>query len=113
MSIFGWLFGTAQKSKTYRNLEPLHLAPGLAFDFEVIGEFQRVLDDLCGGRRESGYDLQVTAQLCFLDKDCFDPNAVGVFISQRIVGYIPQHLAPKLRSELLRLNPKERPVSCD
>ena len=43
----------------------------------------------------------------------YDPNAVGVFIDSQLVGYVPRDVAPHIRTEMMRLSPDERPVTCD
>jgi hypothetical protein len=86
-----------------------------SFTFEVVGESyrQEVLDSICGGKCEDGHDLEVTAQLLLIENNPYDPNAVGVFVDSKLVGYVPRDVAPLIRSEILMLDPDERPVTCD
>jgi hypothetical protein len=93
----------------------VHIARGRGFTFEIVGESyrQEALDDLCGGKCEDGHDLETKAELCFVEDNPHDPDAVGVFIDARLVGYIPRDLAKQFRNDILRLNPEERPVTCD
>jgi hypothetical protein len=95
--------------------DPVHLAPGAGFDFDIVGEasYQDALDDLCGGKCDEGHNLGAVAQLCFQEDNPYDANAVVVLIDRRVVGYIPREKAPWFRSEILRINPDERPVICD
>ena len=115
MGLLHFLFGSRQPTETDVPNEPIHLAPGDDFDFEIVGEanYQSALNDLCGGKCEEGHELEVTAQLCFQDDNPYDANAVVVLINRKIVGYIPRDKAPGIRAEILRLNPDERPVTCD
>jgi hypothetical protein len=125
VGIFDWLVGSSSKmgmefrpiraAHTSGSLEPLHLAKGRGYTFEVVGEShrQQVLDAICGGKCEDGHDLKVTAQLLLVEGNPYDPNAVGVFVDCKLVGYVPRDLAPRIRADLLRLSPDERPVTCD
>lgn len=113
MGLLQTLFGSsARRAETP---EPIHLEAGNSFEFEIVGEasYQEALNDLCGGKCNEGYDLPVVAQLCFHDDNPYDANAVVVLISGKIVGYIPRDLAPWIRSEILRINPHEQPITCD
>jgi len=124
MGLFDWLLGPKDRSPEFRpvrspntsgSVEPVHLARGRGYTFDVVGECHRQaeLNSICGGKCEDGHDLKVLAQLVFIDGNPHDPNAVGVFVDSKMVGYVPRHLAPGLRSAILRLNPDERPVTCD
>jgi hypothetical protein len=75
--------------------------------------YQDALDDLCGGKCDEGHDLPAIAQLCFQEDNPYDKNAVVVLIDRQVVGYIPRTEAKQFRREILRINPDERPVTCD
>jgi hypothetical protein len=124
MGLFDWLlgpkrddaeFGPIRSAHTSGSIEPIHLARGRGYTFEVVGEVHRqdALDAICGGKCEDGHDLEVTAQLLLIEGNPYDPNAVGVFVNTQLVGYVPRDVAPHMRSEILRLSPDERPVTCD
>ena len=115
MGLFKLLFGSKEPVQHIEPQGRLHLARAPIFNCEIVGEasYQDALDDLCGGKCDEGYDLQETAQLCFQNDNPYDPNAVVVLINREIVGYIPRELAPWFRSEILRINPLELPVTCD
>ena len=124
MGLFNWLFGSRESEPGWRPIrsantsgstEPIHLARGRGYTFEVVGEaqWQETLDAICGGKCEPGHKLDVTAQLLLIEGNPYDPNAVGVFVDRKLVGYVPRYLAAELRSEILRISPDERPVTCD
>lgn len=117
MGLLDWFFGSKPPKLKWKPpaKEPLHLARGRGHTFDVVGEShsQDVFDDICGGKREDGHKLKVTAQLCFVEDNPHDPNAVGVFIEGQLVGYVPRDAAPQLREDILRINREERPVTCD
>lgn len=124
MGMLDWLFGPKQSNpqwtpirspETSGSCEPLRLAPSVDYSFVVVGESHRqdVLDSICGGKCGDGHNIKVTAQLLVVEDNPYDPNAVGVFVDRKLVGYIPRDVAPLIRSELLKLDPDERPVTCD
>ena len=124
MGLWDWLFSSKETESEWRavrspqttgSVDPLHLARGRGFTFEVVGESHRqdVLDSICGGKCDEGHDLKVTAQLLLIEDNPYDPNAVGVFVDCQLVGYVPRNVALHMRCEILRLNPDERPVTCD
>lgn len=124
MGLFDWLFGAKLAESEWRPLrspetsgsvEPVHLARGRGYTFEVVGEAYRqdALDAICGGKCEDGHDVQIIAQLIMIEGNSHDPNAVGVFVDSQLVGYVPRDVAPHIRTELVRLSPDERPVTCD
>jgi hypothetical protein len=114
VSLWNWLFGTGV-DPTSDLLSPVHLARGRGFTFEIVGEasYQEALDAICGGKCEEGHRLRCTAQLCFQEDNPHDSNAIVVLIGGNVVGYIPRDIAPPMRSAILRLNPDERPVTCE
>ena len=114
--VWDWLFGSEVSPPTEPpHPPPVHLARGRGFTFEIVGEgnYQDALDLVCGGKCEDGHKLSTTAQLVFQEDNPHDPNAIAVLIDRRVVGYIPRDLAPGMRSDILRLNPEERPVTCE
>jgi hypothetical protein len=124
MGLFNWLLGPKHDEAEFRpirsehtsgSVEPVHLARGRGYTFEVVGESHRqdALDAICGGKCEDGHDLEVTAQLLLIEGNPYDPNAVGVFVNAQLVGYVPRDVAPLMRAEILRVSPDERPVTCD
>jgi len=115
MGLFDWLFPAPRFQPTRTIPEPVHLARGRGFTFEIVGEasYQGALNALCGGKCEDGHKLPTTAQLCFQEDNPHDPNAIVVLIDGKVVGYVPRDQAPGMRSAILRCNPGERPVTCD
>jgi hypothetical protein len=115
MGLLDWLFRSRDISTDEPIPEPVHLAPGRSFAFEVVGEanYQDALDEICGGKCEDGHNLPARAQLIFQEDNPYDPNAIAVLIDRWLVGYVPRDLAAGMRSAILTLNPEERPVTCD
>jgi hypothetical protein len=116
MGLLEWLFGVETTEPTQpRAVVPVHLARGRDFTFEIVGEasYQVALDAICGGKCEEGHRLSAVAQLCFQEDIPYDRNAVVVLIDGKVVGYVPRALAAQFRDTILRLNPDERPVTCD
>lgn len=110
-----WLFGGQADTAPTEVSRPLHLARGRGYTFDVVGEanYQDALDHICGGKCDDGYNLETTAQLCFQEDNPHDSNAVAVLMERKVVGYIPRDKAAWFRSEILKVNPEERPVICD
>lgn len=110
MGLLSWFLGKT----TTPTAEPIMLAKGRGFALDVVGESHRqdALDRVCGGKCEEGHKLEVTAQLCFVEDNEWDANAVGVFIDGQLVGYIPRDQAPKVRAGIIAINQEERPVLC-
>lgn len=115
MGIRDWLFGQREKQSSEPSVSPIHLARGRGFTFDIVGEasYQKALDALCGGKCHDGHKLFTTAQLCFQDDNPHDESAIVVLIGGKVVGYIPRDKATEMRSEIMSLNPHERPVTCD
>lgn len=82
--------------------------------YEIVGESQRqsTIQEIVGETYDDGVYWHVVAQLCFVEDNPHDTNAVGVFIEGRHVGYIPAADASRVRSEISAANPDERPVIC-
>jgi hypothetical protein len=115
MGLFDWLFGPSPTQTPPEAPQPIHLARGRGYTFDLVGEshYQDTLDALCGGKCEEGHRLPLTVQLCFQEDNPHEPNAIAVLVDREVVGYVPRHLAARMRDELLKLNPAERPVTCD
>lgn len=115
MGLLDWLFGSAASQVHEEMPEPVHLAPGRGFTFEVVGEanYQDTLDAICGGKCEDGHRLPIRAQLVFQENNPHDRNAIAVLIYRDLVCYVPRDMAREMRSAILALNPQERPVTCD
>lgn len=94
--------------------EVIPLAAGRGFTFDVVGEaqWQDNLSAICGGKCEDGHKREVAAQLVF-ESNPTVPNAVGVMIDARPVGWIPADKAAEVRSALMALNPDRRAVTCN
>lgn len=69
------------------------------FGIEAVGtaEHQDELELIAGGRTETGVDHLCGALLVPDPKNPYDPNAIAVVISSRVVGYIPSNIAPSLK----------------
>jgi len=115
MGLWDRIFGQRTNLTNAARQVTVHLARGRGFTCEAVGEasYQSSLDAICGGKCEDGHKLPVTAQLCFQEDNPHDTNAIVVLIGSKVVGYIPRDKAPEMRSAILRLNPKEQPVTCD
>ena len=83
-------------------------------EYGIVGESHRqsAIQEIVGGTYDDGVYWHVVAQLCFVEDNPHDPNAVGVFIDTKHVGYIPAGDAARVRQELLAANPEQRPVIC-
>jgi len=112
------IFGKAQHQSKFvasaSAVEPLYLAPGRGFTQEVVGESyrQEALEASVGGKTLDGFNQKLTAQLVFDEGNRHDPNAVGVLIDRRHVGYIPKQQAADFRRQILAINPGQIPVVC-
>jgi hypothetical protein len=121
MGIFSWLFAPARKPEVHtplrsqRPTDPVHIAPGRGYTTPIVGEshYQEVLDEIVGGKCEQGCKFDVTAQLVFDTGNSHDPNAIGVLISGKVVGFISREGTASMRAEILRVNTQERPITCD
>jgi hypothetical protein len=82
--------------------------------YAVVGESHRqpALRGIVGREYDRGVYWNVVAQLCFVEDNPHDSNAVGVFIDSQLVGYIPASDAAKVRREIKIANPNELPVIC-
>ena len=91
----------------------LPLAAARGFNVELVGElqWQAEIAAAVGGRCEEGHNCQVPAVLVLAD-DPRDPNAVGVTINSRPVGWIAAAAAAEIRPQLVALNAESRPVTC-
>ena len=91
----------------------LPLAAGRGFNVALVGEsqWQQEIGAIVGGRCPEGHNCHFPAELMFDDSQQ-DPNAIGVMIGGRAVGWIPGELAGEMRAALHRLNPEGKPVTC-
>ncbi len=82
--------------------------------YEVVGESHRqpAIRNILGREYDGGVYWHVVAQLCFVEDNPHDSNAVGVFIDSQLVGYIPAKDAARVRQEITAANPNELPVIC-
>jgi len=110
MGLLSWFLSRT----TTPEIEPIMLARGRGFTLDVVGEsnYQPALDRICGGKCEDGHRREVTAQLCFVEDNEWDENAVGVFINKQLVGFVPRDQAAKVREGILAINQDDRPVLC-
>ena len=108
MGILSRLFGAKEPPQT------VQLAKGRGFTTRVVGEShcQAALEAVAGGKTEHGVRLLVTAQIVFDSGNQYDPNAVGILLDGRLVGYIPKEESAQFRHEVLAVNPQELPVAC-
>jgi hypothetical protein len=127
MGFLEWLFGSSAAPEKAARLnqqygaegcwwdhpEVIPLAAGRGFTVDVVGEsqWQENISAICGGRCEQGYREQVPAQLVF-EANSVDPNAVGVMIDSRPVGWIPAARAAEFRAAITSLDPERRAVTC-
>ena len=83
-------------------------------DYSIVGEshFQSPLRNIVGGEYDLGVFWNVVAQLRLIEDNPHDGNAVGIYISDHLVGYIPANDAARVRRELKAANPNELPVIC-
>lgn len=104
MGLFNRLFGRSQPD-ALATTEVIHVAAGRGFTFNIVGEsqFQPALSILCGGKKLGGHKHEATAQLRF-EANTHDPNAIGVYINGKQVGWIPAALTQDLRREVIALN---------
>jgi len=91
----------------------LPLAAGRGFNVPLVGEsqWQREIGAIVGGRCAEGHNCHFPAQLV-PDDSQQDPDAIGVMIDGKAVGWLPHELAPQVRLALGRLNPNGKPVTC-
>lgn len=90
------------------------LAKGRGYTFPIVGESHRQseLDDIAGGKGSKGHRKEVWAQLVFIENNEHDPNAVGVMIDAKPVGWVSRQEAPAIRREIAAINPDRLPVVC-
>jgi hypothetical protein len=94
--------------------EPVLLAGDGGFGFEVVGEAhcQEALEDICGGRTESGVEHECVALLVHDNGNEYDANAVAIFVGGLRVGYLPRTVAKRYRESMCSLNPRRAAVGC-
>lgn len=81
---------------------------------EVRGEsnFQEALEDICGGRCETGHSLAVTAYLVCEPTNPYDSNAVKVLVDGHLVGYVAREAAQVLAPVLAALEHVGAQATC-
>jgi hypothetical protein len=89
------------------------LAAGRGFNVHVVGEsqFQGEIAAIVGGRCEEGHNCHVPAQLV-LAGTAWDPDAVGVTINSRPVGWLPPELARALRPWIATVRLDGKALTC-
>jgi HIRAN domain len=82
MGLFSWMVGK-------NRWKPIELVPG-DWSYEIVGEshYQDELSKLCGGKTESGVELECEADLIPERNNRHDNNAVMVEIDGLKVGYL-------------------------
>lgn len=72
------------------------------FDMNAVGtaEHQDELASIVGGRTEAGADFLCGALLVPDSKNPFDPHAIAVSISSRVIGYLQPDAGPSLKLAL-------------
>jgi hypothetical protein len=82
--------------------------------YPIVGESYRqpAIRSIIDREYDGGVYWHVVAQLCFIEDNPHDRNAVGVFIDSQLVGYIPTKDAARVRQEISAANPNELPVIC-
>ena len=119
MGFFDWLTGSSNQRPDepgrVEQSSPLRLARDDEYSFEVVGESHRqdVFDEICGGKCDEGYELEVIAQLMLIEDNPYDANAGGVFLNGRLAAYVPRDFAPKIRADILRLKLGDQPIACN
>lgn len=85
-----------------------------AYAVEVVGEsnYQRALEQICGGRSRDGVEKYVTAVLVLEDTNHYDENAVRVDISGSTVGYLSRHTAKAYRKQLATRATSSQSIEC-
>lgn len=84
------------------------------FGIDVVGEsnYQEELEEIAGGRRRHGVDLEITARLRPEDENPHDPQAVAVEIDGRKVGYLSRADARLFRRQAGELITAEARILC-
>jgi hypothetical protein len=93
--------------------QAIPLGAGRGFNIQAVGEsqFQSELGSIVGGRCVEGHNCQVPAELVLAGTER-DPNAVGIKINNRPVGYLPFDVAELVRPLLVALRPRKRAITC-
>ena len=70
--------------------------------FEVVGEaqYQRELEDICGGRGMYSAEHQCRAVLIPEPNNPVDPNAVQIVVDRRVVAYLSRHHAVEYQQHI-------------
>ena len=78
--------------------------PG-TYAFDIVGEsnYQKTLEEICGGKTENGVKHLTEATLVLEDSNKFDNMAVRVDIHGQTVGYLSKKDARSYRKQLMAL----------
>jgi hypothetical protein len=81
---------------------------------QVSGEshYQDTLEQICGGRTREGVEKEVLAVLKLEPDNSWDPNAVGVYVDDRQVGYLPRDAAVVYQTIGTRLDEQGKAGAC-
>lgn len=94
---------------------PVRLAGDGACDFEVVGEhaYQAALSEICGGKCETGTELECVAQLVPEPSNPYDGNAIAVRVRGKTVAYLRREDAKEYHAHMGRQNLRGRITECD
>lgn len=89
------------------------LAADRAFNVHVVGEmqFQAEIGSIVGGRCEEGHNCHVPAQLVLAGTER-DPDAVGVMINARPVGWVPPEVALEIMPWIAAVQREGKALTC-
>lgn len=99
-----------KRTYTIVKLDDVRLHP-----LDVVGEshYQDALEEIAGGKEEESAHIETRACLIPELDNPYDPNAVGVFIDDMLVGYVGRDVAPRLQPVLIDLYQRRRYIlSC-
>ena len=84
------------------------------FNLQVVGEsqYQRALEQICGGRTHQGEDRILDAVLLLDDDNPYDQNAVRVEISGLTAGYLSRDTAQRFRSRIRKEDLRADKFAC-
>lgn len=124
---FQWLFGKPHrrpgevhppvsfdgKGCWWSDPQAIPLGAGRGFNVHAVGEsqFQSEIASIVGGRCEEGHNCQVPAELVLAGTER-DPEAVGIRINGRPVGYLPFEAADQVRPLILALGNRGKAITC-
>lgn len=89
------------------------LAAGRGFNVQVVGEaqFQSEIGASVGGRCTEGHNCEVPAELVLAGNDV-DPQAIGVLVDGRPVGWLPSELSATVRPRIAAFRRHGKLVTC-